>query len=148
MAAQLDAPCSPDVLFAWVVDLDRYPRWLDIVPRAEAVDAADGDAGPAWAVDLRGRLGPLARSKRLRMVRSQVDAPRRVVFERREVDGRSHSPWALEATVEPLAGSEGSRLTMQMHYGGNMWGPLLERMLAEEIDKSKPRLLDLIASER
>src|SRR5690606_30121098 len=66
VTATLDAPCSPEDLFPWVADLDRYPQWLDIVPRAVPVDAHADDAGPAWSVDLRGRLGPFARSKRLR----------------------------------------------------------------------------------
>lgn len=140
--ATLDAPCPPDVLFAWVDDLGRYPRWLDIVPRAEPTAGVDGDPGPAWQVDLRGRLGPLARSKRLRMVRAEVEPGRRVRFERREHDGRSHSPWVLEATVEPHA--DGSRLSMHLHYGGGLWGPVLERMLGDEIERSRPRLLELV----
>lgn len=121
-----------------VEDLGGYPRWLDIVPRA----VADGDA---WTVDLRGRLGPFARSKRLRMQRTERDEPRRVVFERRELDGRSHSPWVLMAEVSPM-GSNGSSVTMHLHYGGALWGPVLERMLRDEIGRSKPRLLALLGS--
>jgi uncharacterized protein YndB with AHSA1/START domain len=144
--ATLDAPCAPDALFAWVDDLGRYPQWLDIVPRAEPTASADGDPGPAWLVDLRGRLGPLARSKRLRMVRAEVEPGRRVRFERREHDGRSHSPWVLEATVEPHG--DGSRLSMHLHYGGGLWGPVLERMLGDEIERSRPRLTQLVAEKR
>jgi hypothetical protein len=97
-------------------------------------------------VDLRGRLGPLARSKRLRMVRTVVDAPRSVRFERRERDGRSHSPWILEAVVEPTDGGASSRLTMHLHYGGGLWGPVLERLLADEIERSRPRLIGLLTT--
>ena len=143
VSADLVAPCPPEALFAWVEDLGRYPQWLDIVPRAEAVGAADGDPGPAWSVDLRGRLGPFARSKRLRMVRTEHDAPGRVTFERREHDGRQHARWVLRADVAPAEG--GSRLTMHLHYGGALWGPLVERLLADEIRRSKPRLLALVA---
>jgi hypothetical protein len=131
--ATLVAPCSPEHLFTWVEDLQRYPEWLEIVTRAEPLD--DG----AWAVDLRGRLGPLARSKRLRMVRSRHDVPRSVRFERSEVDGRDHSPWVLEADVAPHA--EGSALTMRLHYGGGLFGPVLERVLRDEIERSRLRLL-------
>lgn len=138
--ARLDAPATPDALFEWVADLERYPRWLDIVPRAVAT-APDGDA-PAWTVDLRGRLGPFARSKRLRMVRTQYDEPKSVVFERREHDDKSHSPWVLEAHVTEVA--DGSQLTMRLYYGGGLWGPLVERLLREEIEHSKPRLLALL----
>src|SRR4051812_16684782 len=60
VTARLDAPCPPEALFAVVEDLGRYPQWLDIVPRAVAGEGR-GDE-PAWTVDLRGRLGPFARS--------------------------------------------------------------------------------------
>ncbi len=143
MTAELDAPCAPADLFAWVEDLARYPDWLDIVPRAEATDLHDGDPGPAWLVDLRGRIGPLARSKRLRMVRVAHESDRTVAFERRELDGRRHSPWRLDATVE--AAGEGSRLTMHLHYGGSLFGPVLERLLGDEIERSRPRLLARVA---
>jgi Polyketide cyclase / dehydrase and lipid transport len=141
VTADLEAPCTPDELFAWVDDLGRYPQWLDIVPRASAVDPHPDDAGPAWSVDLRGRLGPLARSKRLRMVRTSLE-PGRVRFERVEHDGRRHSPWILEATVDEVGG--GSRLRVHLHYGGSLFGPLVERLLADEIASSRPRLLALV----
>lgn len=103
------------------------------------------DGGPAWAVDLRARLGPLSRSKRLRMVRTACEAPSLVRFERAELDGRSHSAWILEGRVERTA--EGSRLTMKLHYGGSRFGSALERLLRDEIERSRPRLLALIASD-
>jgi hypothetical protein len=143
VTATLDAPCAPDELFVWVGDLGRYPQWLDIVPVAVASEAAPEDGGPAWTVDLRGRLGPFARSKRLRMVRTSSEPPRAVRFERRERDGRSHSAWVLAADVEPSG--DGSRLTMHLHYGGSLWGPLLERLLGDEIERSRPRLLACVA---
>jgi hypothetical protein len=142
VTADLVAPCPPATLFEWVDDLGRYPQWLDIVPRAAAVDAHDGDPGPAWSVDLRGRLGPFARSKRLRMVRTVHDPIHRVRFERLEHDGRQHAGWVLSADVAPVDG--GSRLSMHLHYGGGLGGPLVERLLAEEIKRSKPRLLALV----
>ena len=104
----------------------------------------------AWAVDLRGRLGPLARSKRLRMVRGTVgaeaDGVRTARFERAELDGRQHSPWVLQATVAPHA--EGSTLAMGLHYGGSLFGPVLERVLRDEIERSRRRLLDLVTADR
>jgi Polyketide cyclase / dehydrase and lipid transport len=142
VTADLLAPCSPVRLFGWVDDLAHYPEWLDIVPRATPVEAQDGDPGPAWSVDLRGRLGPFARSKRLRMVRTVHEAPEQVRFERLEHDGRRHSPWVLEARVAPDPG--GSLLTMRLHYGGSLVGPVVERLLADEIRQSKPRLLALV----
>ena len=139
LTAGLDAGCPAEELFAWVEDLGRYPEWLDIVVRTTPADPLPGDEGPAWSVELRGRLGPLARSKRLRMVRTLHRPPERVVFERQERDGRSHAPWVLTAEVEPTP--TGSRLAMTLHYGGGLWAPLLERMLRDEITRSRARLL-------
>ncbi|MGI8758800.1 MAG: SRPBCC family protein [Acidimicrobiales bacterium] len=145
VSTDLEAPCRPDELFAWVDDLGRYPQWLDLVPRAEPAPPVDGDPGPAWLVDLRAQLGPLARSKRLRMVRTDHRRPTVARFERLEHDGRDHSPWVLEADVEPV-GPDASRLTMHLHYGGVMFGPVIERLLHDEITKSRPRLLALLES--
>ena len=138
VTAELTAPCAPDVLFRCVADLGSYPQWLDIVPRAVREEGEDA----AWVVDLRGRLGPFARSKRLRMVRTAEQVPTKVVFERQERDKRSHSPWILRADVEPADGE--SRLIMRLHYGGALWGPVLEHILGDEIENSKPRLLALL----
>lgn len=145
--AELVAPCLPEELFAWVDDLARYPDWLEIVTRSEPT----GDG--AWAVDLRGRLGPLARSKRLRMIRRQPDPTepsgadtRTAVFERAELDGRQHSPWVLRAAVSPHP--DGSVLAMGLHYGGSLFGPVLERVLRDEIERSKLRLLELVSAGR
>ena len=138
VVASLEAPCPAATLFPWVDDLERYPAWLDIVPRAVAVDPHADDVGPAWSVDLRGRLGPFARAKRLRMVRTVHEAPRHARFERVEHDGRQHAPWVLDATVDDAG--EHSPLTMRLHYGGRLWVPALDRLLADEIERSRPRL--------
>lgn len=139
VVASLEAPCDPAALFPWVDDLARYPEWLDIVPRAVAAEPHPDDVGPAWSVDLRGRLGPFARAKRLRMVRTAHERPGHARFERVEHDGRDHSPWVLDAAI---AGSGStSTLTMRLHYGGRLWMPALDRLLADEIERSRPRLL-------
>jgi hypothetical protein len=143
VTATLDAPCPPIELYPWLDDLGRYPDWLDIVPRATPADAHADDVGPAWSVDLRGRLGPFARAKRLRMVRTASETPRHARFERVEHDGREHSAWVLDAEVAETA--TGSRLTMRLHYGGRLWMPVLDRVLADEIERSRPRLLALLA---
>lgn len=139
ITASLDAPCSPGDLFVWIDDLGRYPEWLDIVPRAVPVDGRPGDAGPAWSVDLRGRLGPFARAKRLRMVRTVTESDCRARFERLEHDGRDHASWVLDASIAET--TTGSRLTMALHYGGRLWMPALDRVLSDEIERSRPRLL-------
>ncbi len=145
--ADLTAACDTASLFAWVDDLARYPEWMHLVhsavPAPAEPDVDDGD-GPAWTVELRARVGPLARSKRLRMVRSVHDDPTRVVFERREADGRRHSPWVLDVRLAQTA-TGGTRLDMHLHYGGGLWtGGVMERVLREEIDRGRDRLLSLV----
>jgi hypothetical protein len=140
--ATLEAPCLPAELFEFVQDLGHYPAWTDLVHRAEA----DGDdAGrPVWQVELRARVGPLARSKKLRMVRVRHDPGACcAVFERKEVDGRRHSPWVLTAVVD--AAAAGSVLQMHLHYGGALWtGGVMERVLADQITSGRERLLALV----
>ena len=138
--AELDTPAAAARLFAEVADLAHYPGWLDIVPRAVPTSEHPGEPGPAWMIELRGRFGPLARVKRLRMVRTAHDPPSLVRFERREHDGRSHSLWVLTAEILPVG--DASHLRMHLHYGGFLFGPLVERLLGDEIERSKPRLLD------
>lgn len=99
---------------------------------------------PAWTVDLRGRLGPMARSKRLRMIRTVFEPDTRVRFERSERDGRQHAAWVLDATVSPTA--TGSHLHVDLHYGGQFGGALLRRMLTDEIERARPKLAELVAS--
>jgi ribosome-associated toxin RatA of RatAB toxin-antitoxin module len=138
--ASLEAPCAPDALFGFVDDLGRYPAWVDLVHRAEPL------GGDEWQVELRARLGPLARSKRLRMRRTTHDPVQRVaVFERHEVDGKQHSPWTLRAEVR--AEGDGAALHMHLHYGGALWtGGVLERTLGDQITNGRERLLALVRS--
>lgn len=145
MTAELVAPCRPEELFAWVEDLDRYPRFIGIVARAVRLDG-DGEGGSeadAWAVDLRGQLGPLARSKRLRMVRTRHEAPHAVEFRRVELDGRHHSAWTMSADVAEHP--EGASVVMALRYDGKLFGPLVERVLRDEIGRSRDRLRTLVA---
>lgn len=141
ITATLETDVGPDVLYGVVADLGGYAGWLDIVGRSVEADPDPGDPGPAWLVDLRGQLGPLRRSKRLRMVRTVAQPDERVRFERRELDGRSHSPWVLEGVL--AAGGVGTTLTMTLHYGGSLWVPMLDRLLRDEIERSRPRLADV-----
>jgi len=144
VSAQLDAPCAPATLFPFVDDLAQYPAWMPIVHAVTPLD--DGGDRPAWSVELRARVGPLARSKRLRMVRTVHDAPTAVVFERAEVDGRHHSAWILRADVR--AEHEGSRLDVGLHYGGRLWtGGVLERVLRDSIEDGRERLVALVGGQ-
>jgi hypothetical protein len=133
VSATAALPCPPDVAFAEVADLSTYPAWLSIVHEV----VADGD--DAWLVSLGARMGPVGRTKRVRMARVVCEAPTHVRFERAERDGRSHSPWVLDAA---LAASDDATttLTMSLHYGGSRWLPLLDMVLAQEIHRAGSRL--------
>ena len=135
---RLDLPCEPAELYDHVDDLGRYPSWMRLVHSAEPVD--DPQRRPAWTVELRARVGPFARSKRLRMVRAEAIANELVVFERAELDGRTHARWALRAELEPTVG--GSALTMHLAYSGSLWtAGLLDRVLADEIRRGSASLI-------
>lgn len=132
--AIVEAPIPVARVYAEVRSLDGYPEWIGIV------HAVEREADDVWSVELRGKVGPFARSKRLRMVRVSDDAPHTAVFERQEVDGRRHATWRLTATVQEAG--DGSTLTMQMHYGGSLFGGgVLEKMLGEQIAASREKLL-------
>lgn len=130
----------------------------EAVPTAAAPD--DPAGAPAWTVELQAQVGPFARSKRLRMVRTvhlPADGPpqhpelgRRATaqvarFERIEVDGRSHAAWTLEAKVVALGDeADTARLTMTLAYGGRLWtGAVLQRVLDDEVTHGSQTLLEL-----
>ncbi len=129
----LATPFPAATLRELVADLTNYPDWLDIVVKVEH------GGTDAWLVDLRGSVGPLARSKRLRMART-VDEMNHVRFERAEIDGRVHAPWTLDAFIE-ATGDDTSEITMRLRYGGRLWVPVMERMLRDEIARSRAHLI-------
>ena len=142
VTATVEAPVGIERLFAAVADLATYPQWLNIVHQV-TVEPIGSDGMSAWLVELRGKVGPFARSKRLRMVQSVCESPNIVVFERRETDGRKHSPWVLTAQVETT--NVGSSLAVNLHYGGMLFtGGVLERLLADQIEQGRERLLAVL----
>jgi len=144
VTASLDSPCSAERLFELVDDLSTYPQWNGLVHSAVAEPGTDA----AWTIELRATLGPMARSKKLRMVRTVRDSKTCTVrFERDQADGRKHSPWVLDAKIVEHDGM--ATLTMQLHYGGSLWtGGVLERVLTEQITSGRERLLELVATTR
>jgi hypothetical protein len=127
-SVKLDA--SAERVYAEVRDLRTYPEWLGIVLDAEA----DGEG--AWYVDLGARIGPVKAAKRVRMVRVADEAPVHARFERVELDDEEHSAWVLDARV-----SDDATLTMHLHYGGALFFPGLDKILAAEVDKAGDRLV-------
>ena len=58
-------------------------------------------------------------------------------------DGRKHSPWVLTAQVGLT--SVGSNLIVNLHYGGTLFtGGVLERLLADQIEQGRERLLAVL----
>ena len=138
--ASLETLVDRKVAHTVLRDLAQYPHWLDIVHSV----TIDENSDSAWIIELRGKVGPFARSKRLRMLRTSDDANTSVVFERSEVDGRNHSEWKL--TVFFAGAGNETEVSVEMFYGGSMFGGgILERMLADQIERSRPQLVVLIS---
>ncbi len=123
---------TPSVTMAALADLGTYPAWLTLV------SGALPDGTDAWLVTLKARLGPLARSKRLRMVRTELTT-NSVRFERQETDGRDHAEWVLTAGLTPLDTATSSA-QVHLHYGGALWSAPLEIVLASFEGSAADRL--------
>ena len=136
ISAELPAAAQP--VHEIVSDLATYPDWLGLVSK---VDRA-GES--AWWVTLRAKLGPLTRSKRLRMEQVAAASAGQVRFERREQDGRVHANWILDVSVKELA-ADRSQLTMNLSYDGSFWSRPLEVVLKRQVDDAVPRLQALVA---
>ncbi len=139
---------APNVVFPFVSTLDQYPNWLPLVHSVEPTATADGERGPSWLVEIRARVGPFARSKRLRMTRTTCDDASAAEFERAELDGREHARWALRAELDELMSADraSTRVTMHLSYDGSLWGgALLERVLDEEIKRGREGLAALVS---
>lgn len=143
-------PAPPARVFEEVVDLGTYPAWLSIVRSAVPDRPVPGDPGPAWRVELGARVGPFSKTKRVRMALVDHCAPKRARFERAEVDGRSHSAWVLSAELAPDGDTDGggTRLRMDLHYGGPAWLPGLDLVLGQEIRRAGGRLAGRLADAR
>lgn len=146
LSASLRTSATVDAVLGYVRDLDRYTEWMPLVHSAAP---ELGSEPAAWSVELRARVGPFARSKRLRMVRTVMDAggaasPARIVFERRELDGRAHAQWRLSVVVSPTSG--GTELTMHLSYDGRFFASVVESILRQQVDEGRERLAALLAA--
>ena len=144
----IDLPVPAGAVLPYIEDLMKYPQWMGLV---HAVGPAD--AGGGHQVELRGKIGPFARSKRLRMIRVEQPDPHHIRFERHETDGRSHGQWVLQAVLDSgvttsgvASPQSGTRLFITLNYEGSLWTSVVERVLADEIERSKSRLRDLLLS--
>ena len=139
----MELPAPPQIVFPHVERLEAYPEWMRLVHEVEAVAE---QPRPAWEVELRARVGPFARSKRLRMERTQHEVDRLAVFERAEVDGRQHAAWTLRAELEPL-GESSTKMTMHLAYDGGAVVRCRARSRARRRDQAgtRARLVHVVA---
>lgn len=167
IVATAEVDYSPEHLFVEVADLERYEQWMTLVHRAEPIEDADESGNRAWDVELRAQIGPLNRSKRLRMERTSMIPDRLVVFERVETDDREHSAWVLRVEIDEVVGdaevgadtevqvargassSLRSQLKMTLSYSGSLFTAAgLRPILDREISEARQRLIDLFAPRR
>jgi hypothetical protein len=140
----------PEAVYHQVDDLTRYPAWMELVHDVE-VSTPDTSERPAWEVELRARVGPFARSKRLRMTRTVHEPASVAVFERSETDGRAHARWLLEVRLTPIDGSglEGpsTDLAMLLRYDGSLWsGAVLQRVLDDHVERGAAALVAMFGA--
>ncbi len=141
ISVSVDTPIK-DVMEV-VGDLATYPDWLGLVHEA----VPDADIQGVFLVTLRAKIGPFARSKKLRMIRT-VYTESAVKFEREETDGRQHSNWVMSVDAAPAAGdpSPGTELEIALSYDGDLWSAPLEMILDSQATKAGQRLDDYAKS--
>lgn len=145
VTAELDHPDT--TVFPVLADLGTYESWLSLVQRVEPASGDPADQGPAWLVTLRAKIGPVARSKRLRMVRTAHEPSRHVRFERFELDGRRHSAWTMDATVIDGAQGAGSTVArVELRYDGGLWSSALDLLLGSSVDDAVEGLRRQVAA--
>lgn len=115
------------IVFDVVSDLQTYPFWLDIV------DKVTPDGEDAWIVTLTAKIGPIKRSKKLRMIKSTDGMA--TTFIRQETHGRDFSIWKMHSTVTPVS-TNSSELTIELLYDGPYWSNVLDALL----DARKPKI--------
>ena len=64
---------------------------------------------------------------------------RRIRFERRELDGREHAEWVMEATVQ-AGDSHSTDVTLDLTYSGGLWMPALGNVLGGAMERATARL--------
>lgn len=147
--ATVGAP--PAAVFPLVADLSAYPAWMPLVHAATPLDT-DADEPPAWEVEIRARIGPFARSKRLRMQRTELVPDRLAVFERAEVDGRDHASWILRVELDDRRHDSDATttvVTMHLAYDGSLWtGGPLARVFDDQVRRGRDGLVAAVADGR
>ena len=166
ITAAISAP--PDRVLEIVSDLATYPHWLELVTeaspcpsRTEKINSsptAHEEEPPAWLITLRAKIGPFARSKRLRMVQASLQSRPgqggETIFKREELDEREHSAWVMRVAVQVAsnsptsdsAGTDHCEVRISLNYDGNLWSGALEAVLGAVVG-SAGRKLSAFAAE-
>ena len=98
-SSSVTVPVAIEQVVPHLADLSGYPQRM---PMIHSIERDDDGAEVGWSVELRAKVGPFARSKRLRMVRTVSErsaGAARFVFDRRERGGGSHSVWRMSVDV-------------------------------------------------
>ncbi len=147
----IEAPRSR--VLAVLGDVATYDRWLDVVHRVDP-DPTGAPDGSAWFFTLRARIGPFARSKRLRVVERPAPSDDagatvdRVRLERCELDGRDHADWTFDASLSDAARPHDTDLTLTLAYGGRLWTAALNAVLDNQLRTATLRLQELALADR
>lgn len=129
---------SVERVFDFLCDLTSYS---EIIPFVHEVVPSVASGDRVWDVELRAKVGPFARSKKLRMKRSICEPHERVVFVRDESDGRDHADWTL--TIDTNGTQSNCNLEITLEYGGRLWtAGVMERILHENIEEGTRRLTE------
>ena len=129
-------PASGERVFDYLCDLNSY---ADLIPLVHAVAGSMSAGERVWDVELRAKVGPFARSKKLRMKRSVCEPYEKIVFVRDENDSREHADWTLE--VDVAANGAGCAVEIKLEYGGRLWtAGVMERVLHDNIEEGTRRL--------
>jgi carbon monoxide dehydrogenase subunit G len=135
-SSSVDLGVSKEDVMPYVSDLSQYLLWMPLIHGVEKIGEG------IWSVELRAKVGVFARSKRLTMVRT-VETVDRLVFERREDDGRAHAPWTMEVTLADAR--HGCTVTIHLTYGGNLWtAGVLDKILTHQVELGKKSLAELV----
>lgn len=145
-SSSVTVPVAIEPVVPHLADLSGYPQWM---PMIHSIERDDDGAEVGWSVELRAKVGPFARSKKLRMVRTVnrvSDGTASFVFERKERGGRSHSPWRMSVNV--ASNGPSTDVTIDLEYGGALWtAGVLDRVLAGNIEAGKEGFVRLVTSQ-
>ena len=144
-SSAVNVPAPIEKVVPHLEDLSGYPAWM---PMIHSINRDDEGGETAWSVELRAKVGPFARSKRLRMVRTvdeRTADSASFVFDRRERGGAVHSVWRMSVQVRSAGGT--TDVSIDLEYGGTLWtAGVLDRVLAGNIDAGKAGLTRVVTA--